>query len=108
MRCKTRGHLDDSKPQVSTKNPVAPGARAPFKAQPIQHIQLLNRVRKGDAGLYAYEMIQLSDCGKYRHRVWHWYRAGRLVSRTLSDEQRASHNWRGFGGHTVAGDDIPA
>ena len=68
---------------------------------------MLNWVRKGDADLYLYEMIQLSDCGKYRHRVWHWYRAGRLVSRTLIDEERASYNWRGIVGDTFAGDDIP-
>ena len=60
--------------------------------------------RKGDDDLYLYEMIQMSDCGKYRHRVWHWYRAGQIVSRTLIDEERVSHNWRQIEGQTFAGD----
>jgi hypothetical protein len=62
--------------------------------------------RKGDDDLYLYEMIQLSDCGKYRHRVWHWYRHGRIVSRTLIDEERASHQWRGVKSPSFAGDPL--
>jgi hypothetical protein len=39
--------------------------------------------------------------------VWHWYRAGRLVSRTLIDEERASHSWRGIVGDSFAGEPVP-
>ncbi len=63
--------------------------------------------RVGDEGLYLYEMIQLSDCGKYRHRIWHWYRDGRIVSRTMVDEERASHHWRKISGPTFAGEALP-
>lgn len=64
--------------------------------------------RKGDDDLYLYEMIQLSDDGQARHRVWHWYRAGRIVSRTLIDEARVSYQWRGITEPSYAGDPIPA
>ncbi|MEM9169140.1 MAG: DUF3598 domain-containing protein [Pseudomonadota bacterium] len=57
---------------------------------------MLNWVRRGEPDLYLYEMIQISDCGDYRHRIWHWYRAGRLVERTLIDEHRVAHDWRAF------------
>ena len=40
--------------------------------------------------IYLYEMIQLSDCGHYRSRVWQWFQEGRLVKRTLIDEQFVS------------------
>ena len=57
---------------------------------------MLNWVRRGEPDLYLYEMIQISDCGLYRHRVWHWYRAGRLVERTLIDERKVTDDWKSF------------
>ena len=42
---------------------------------------------------YLYEMIQLSDCGRYRSRVWQWFADGKLTGRTLIDEQRVSGRW---------------
>ena len=72
-----------------------------------QRTVMLYWKRKGDDDLYLYEMIQLSDCGQHRHRVWHWYRAGKIVSRTLIDEQRASHKWQGITGNSFAGDPLP-
>ncbi len=69
---------------------------------------MLNWVRKGEPGVYLYEMIQLSDCGQYRSRVWHWFREGRLFQRTLIDEQRVSHEWRGITGPSFAGDPLPS
>jgi hypothetical protein len=62
--------------------------------------------RKGDNDLYLYEMIQISDCGKYRHRVWHWYRAGRIVSRTLIDEEHVTAQWQHINGPSFAGDPV--
>lgn len=67
---------------------------------------LLYWIRKGEAGLYLYEMIQISDCGRHRHRVWHWYREGRIVQRTLIDEQKVSDDWRAVRGASFAGDPI--
>lgn len=55
---------------------------------------MLNWVRKGEEDLYLYEMIQNSDCGNYRARVWQWFKDGRLNARTLIDEERKTHNWQ--------------
>ena len=57
---------------------------------------MLHWKRKGDGELYFYEMIQISDCGRYRARVWQRFRQGRLVQRTLIDEQRVSDDWRAY------------
>lgn len=51
--------------------------------------------RKGEPDTYLYEMIQVSDCGRYRQRVWQWIRDGRCVLRTLIDEQKLTDNWQG-------------
>lgn len=57
---------------------------------------MLHWTRKGEPDLYLYEMIQLSDCGNFRARVWQWFRGGRLAQRTLVDERRVSDDWRAF------------
>ena len=57
---------------------------------------MLHWTRNDDPGLYLYEMIQLSDCGKYRSRVWQWFRNGQLEQRTLIDEQRVSDDWAAY------------
>jgi hypothetical protein len=51
---------------------------------------MLYWTRNNEPGVYVYEMIQLSDCGRYRARVWQWFRNGRLDQRTLIDEQKVS------------------
>jgi len=68
---------------------------------------MLYWLRKGDPDVCLYEMIQLSDCGQYRHRIWQWYRAGRILQRTLIDEERVSHRWEGIKGHSFFGDPLP-
>ena len=52
--------------------------------------------RKGEPDLYLYEMIQLSDCGRFRCRVWQWIRGGRIEMRTLIDEEKVSDSWEGL------------
>ena len=69
---------------------------------------MLNWVRNNEPGVYLYEMIQLSDCGNYRSRVWHWFREGRLFQRTLIDEQRVSHNPEAAASPSFAGDALIA
>lgn len=54
---------------------------------------MLYWVRRSEPGIYVYEMIHLSDCGRYRSRVWQWFRDGRLVKRTLIDEQKLTDDW---------------
>lgn len=57
---------------------------------------MLHWVRKSDPNTYLYEMINLSDCGKYRSRVWQWISDGRLRMRTLIDETKVSDSWAGL------------
>jgi hypothetical protein len=56
---------------------------------------MLYWVRKGDPDMYLYEMIHLSDCGKFRSRVWQWIKDGKILQRTLIDETRTWYDWRG-------------
>lgn len=64
--------------------------------------------RKGEEGLELYEMIQLSDCGTLRNRVWHWYKKGVLIQRTLIDEKFVSRDWKKITGDSFAGDPLEA
>jgi hypothetical protein len=57
---------------------------------------MLYWVRRDEPGLYLYEMIQLSDCGRHRARVWQWFRDGRLLRRTLIDEVKVSDDWSAY------------
>ena len=57
---------------------------------------MLHWTRNNEPDLYLYEMIQISDCGQYRARVWQWFRQGRLFMRTLVDEQRVSMDWQAY------------
>lgn len=59
---------------------------------------MLNWTRTDEPDLYLYEMIQISDDGEARSRVWHWYKADRLFQRTLIDERKVSGDWRAFEG----------
>ncbi len=57
---------------------------------------MLHWVRKGEPETYLYEMIQVSDCRRYRTRVWQWINAGRIRMRTLIDEEKHSDSWEGY------------
>jgi hypothetical protein len=41
-------------------------------------------------------MIQLSDDSKSRARVWQWFKADRLLQRTLIDERFVSPDWASY------------
>lgn len=56
---------------------------------------MLYWTRKDEPDTYLYEMIQVSDCGRYRQRVWQWIRDGQCALRTLIDEQKLTDNWQG-------------
>ena len=57
---------------------------------------MVHWTRKDEPGLYFYEMIQLSDDGQSRARVWQWFRDDRLAQRTLIDEVKISDDWRAY------------
>ena len=52
--------------------------------------------RRGEPGLHLYEMIQISDCGRFRCRTWQWIRDGRIQQRTLIDEEKVADGWEGY------------
>lgn len=57
---------------------------------------MLNWTRQNEPDLYLYEMIQNSDCRQYRSRVWQWFKGGRLLKRTLIDEQFVTRDWKSY------------
>jgi hypothetical protein len=57
---------------------------------------MLNWTRTGEPDLYLYEMIQLSDDGKSRARVWQWFKNDRLFMRTLVDETFVTRDWKSY------------
>ena len=57
---------------------------------------MLNWTRNGEPDLYLYEMIQLSDDSQSRSRVWQWFKADRLLQRTLIDERFVSPDWASY------------
>ena len=67
---------------------------------------MLHWTRNNEPDLYLYEMIQISDCGRYRARVWQWFRQGQLSMRTLVDEQRVSTDWQAYEGKEMTYADI--
>lgn len=57
---------------------------------------MLHWTRRNEPDLYLYEMIQLSDDGEARARVWQWFKNDRLMQRTLVDERRISTDWASY------------
>jgi hypothetical protein len=53
-------------------------------------------------------MIQLSDDGLARARVWQWFKSDRLLQRTLIDERRVSADWAAYEKLDPGFDDIGA
>ncbi|MBY0423783.1 MAG: hypothetical protein K2Q06_15875, partial [Parvularculaceae bacterium] len=77
-------------------NELITGWAADVALDEFRRTTMLNWVRKGEADTYLYEMIQISDDGEVRHRVWHWYKKGRLIQRTLIDEMRVASDWAAY------------
>ena len=110
----------DGRKEVRGFPAVAAGDRIVFKSDLIDgwaadvgldsshRTTMLHWVRKDAPDAYLYEMIQISDCGNYRSRVWHWYREGRLFQRTLIDEHKVSSDWRAVKDESFAGDALAA
>ncbi len=72
------------------------GWAAPVDLDAYGRTMMLNWTRKNEPDLYLYEMIQLSDDGKSRARIWQWFKNDRLFQRTLIDEVKISDDWRAF------------
>jgi hypothetical protein len=61
-----------------------------------QRTIMLHWERKGEPGTYLYEMINTSDDGKSRSRVWQWIENGKVKMRTLIDEIKVSDSTQGL------------
>ena len=46
-----------------------------------------------EKGTHCYELVQMSECGQYRLRAAQYMKDGKLVMRTLIDEQRVTTDW---------------
>jgi hypothetical protein len=57
---------------------------------------MLHWTRKDQPGTYLYEMINTSDDGKSRSRVWQWLENGKIKMRTLIDEVKTSDSTEGL------------
>lgn len=55
---------------------------------PHRRTLMLYWARQDAASSYLYELIQISDCGRFRSRVGQWIEDGRVKLRTLVDEQK--------------------
>lgn len=71
------------------------GWAAEVKLDDLARTIMLFWVRPAE-NVYLYEMIQISDCGTRRNRVWHWFKDDRLFQRTLIDERRVDTDWKGY------------
>ena len=62
----------------------------------FERTMMLHWVRKNEKDLYLYEMIQTSDSGDRRARVWQWFKKDKLIMRTLIDERLVSRVWQAY------------
>lgn len=74
-------------------NELIKGWAADVSLDVFDRTTMLYWVRKDTPDTYLYEMIQISDCGQYRSRVWQWFKRGRLTARTLIDERKVTDDW---------------
>ncbi|MFC7292791.1 DUF3598 domain-containing protein [Hirschia litorea] len=88
-----KGHAEGVR--LIFNNDIIKGWSAEEPLDEHRRTMMLHWTRVGEPEIYLYEMIQLSDCGNFRTRVWQWLKNGKTVQRTLIDEERISHEWRG-------------
>jgi len=76
-------------------NELIKGWAAEVTSDEKRRTMMLHWERVNEPSIYLYEMIQLSDCGKLRSRVWQWIKDGKTLKRTLIDEHKVLDDWRG-------------
>jgi hypothetical protein len=77
-------------------NELIAGWAGKMEPDDFNRSQCLNWTRKGEPGVYLYEMIQNSDDFKYRSRTWQWFRDGKCFLRTLIDEHFITADWQNW------------
>jgi hypothetical protein len=51
---------------------------------------------KDGSGMYVHEIVSVSSDGRYRARATQYLKEGRLVSRTLIDEEKITEDWAAY------------
>lgn len=77
-------------------NELIKGWAAEVPLDEFNRTMMLYWKRKNEPDTYLYEMIQVSDDGKHRTRVWQWIRSGETRMRTLIDEVKVSDSTAGY------------
>lgn len=65
-------------------------------ADPFKRTVFLYMVYKSDPTQYVYEMINISDDGKFRTRMTQFLEDGKTTKRTLIDEHLVSRDWSSY------------
>jgi hypothetical protein len=92
--------------RIIFKSDLIDGWAADVALDEDKRTTMLHWQRVGEPGVYLYEMIQISDDGRSRARVWQWFSAGRLFQRTLIDEEKITSHWQAVKGESFFGDPI--
>ena len=87
----TKGEYRDGKIHFSSER--VDGWQLDDLSDPFNRTVFLYMVYKSDPNQYVYEIINISDDGKYRTRMTQFLKAGRTTSRTLIDEELVSRDW---------------
>jgi hypothetical protein len=88
-------YVDGSKALIFL-NDLIDGWAKEITEDPRRRTLMLSWFRPDMREILFYEMINVSDCGTWRTRVWQWLKDGRVFRRTLIDEQRVSTDWRAY------------
>lgn len=95
QRIDTKGWFSEGKIHFSSER--VDGWQMDDPADPFQRTVFLYMVYKSNPDQYVYEMINVSDDGRYRTRMTQFLQNGQTVSRTVIDEELVSRDWSGFG-----------
>ncbi len=90
----TKGWFADGKIHFSSDR--VDGWQMDDPADSFQRTVFLYMVYKSNLDQYVYEMINVSDDGRYRTRMTQFLKDGQTVRRTLIDEELVSRDWTGF------------
>ena len=63
---------------------------------PSQRSAVILMNYKDGSGMYVHEIVSVSSDGRYRARATQYLKEGRLVSRTLIDEEKITEDWAAY------------
>jgi len=87
----TKGEYRDGKIHFASQRVT--GWQLDDVSDPFNRTVFLYMVYNSDPDQYVYELINISDDGKYRTRMTQFLKGGRTTGRTLIDEELVSRDW---------------